>query len=438
MARADAAAGSALKTEPYWWQAAPRETPPVEPHPLPKTVDVAVVGAGYAGLTAALTLTRSGRSVVVLDAQTPGFGGSSRSGGMIGHGHRLSYAALKNRYGQANAVALLKEGMASLEYLIDFVATEKIDAQLQRTGRFRGAWLAADYEAMGREVDILRLEVGLDVELVSRAEQHREIATDAYHGGMVFPSHGGLHPALLHTGLLAVARKAGVTVIGHTPVTSIAKTAGGHEVRMARGTISARDVIATTNGYTGRATPGLARRLVPMPSYLIATERLGENRVKSLIPNSRMIVETGSKHLYYRPSPDRTRIVFGGRAALHPIPPEKSAARLMKSLTQILPELGGVQAEYAWSGNIAFTRSDLAAIGRQPDGIWYALGCNGSGVALMNYLGHKLALKVLGDPQGATAFDDIAFKAIPLYNGTPWFLPLMTGYYRAKDLWRGD
>jgi glycine/D-amino acid oxidase-like deaminating enzyme len=433
------AASMALNTEPYWWQAAPREVSAAVPPPVPSTADVAVIGAGYAGLSAALTLARAGRSVVVFDAETPGFGGSSRSGGMVGHGHRLSYAALKARYGQAKAVALIQEGMASLDFLIDLVTREKIDAQLQRTGRFRGAWLPAHYEAMGREADQLRDEVGLDVAVVPRAEQGREIATEAYHGGLLFPTHGAVHPALLHTGLLAVVRAAGVTVIGHTPVTGVTPSAGGgHTVATARGSVQARDVIATTNGYTGQPTPALARRLVPMPSYLIATERLGENRVKSLIPNGRMIVETGSKHLYYRPSPDRTRIVFGGRAALHPIPLDQSAARLLKSLVQILPELAGVRAEHAWSGNIAFTRSDLAGIGRQPDGIWYAAGCNGSGVALMPYLGHKLACKILDRPEGATAFDDIPIKPLPFYDGRPWFLPLMTGWYRAKDRWRGD
>lgn len=428
-----------MKSEPYWWVAAPREPASAAPAPLPASVDVAVIGAGYAGLTAALALARAGRSVIVLDADTPGFGGSSRSGGMIGHGHRLSYAALKARYGEAKAVALLREGMASLQFLIDLINRERIDCQLQQTGRFRGAWLPAHYEAMGAEADLLRREVGLDVAVIPRAEQGREIATDAYHGGLLFPSHGGVHPALLHTGLLAVARAAGVTVVGHTRVIGVvARGPGGHDVHTPRGQIAARTCIATTNGYTGKATPALARRLVPMPSYLIATERLGENRVKSLIPNGRMIVETGSKHLYYRPSPDGTRIVFGGRAALHPIPLERSAERLLSALTHILPDLAGVQAEHAWSGNIAFTRSDLAGIGQQRDGIWYAAGCNGSGVALMHYLGHKLALKVLGSADGATAFDDIPIDPVPLYDGRPWFLPLMTHYYRAKDLWRGN
>jgi glycine/D-amino acid oxidase-like deaminating enzyme len=454
-----------LVTTPYWWHG-PTLTP-AQLHeaeaaaaPVPATCDVAVIGAGYAGCMAALTLARAGRSVVMLDANEPGFGGSTRSGGMVGHGHRLSYPALKARHGQPKAVALLHEGMASLNFCVDLIADERLDAQFSRVGRFRGAWLPTDYDTMGREADQLRREVGLDVHLVPKSEQHREIATDAYHGGLLFPTHGGLHPAAFHAALLARTRTAGVTVLAHTPVTSVrhhADTAKGsngagygakraYAVNTARGTLIARDVITTTNGYTGRATLGLARRLVPMPSYMIATEDLGVERIKQVIPNSRMIVETGSKHLYFRPSPDGRRIILGGRAALHHIPLADAAQRLKHELQRLLPQLGDFNVSHCWSGQLAFTRSDLPAIGRTTTsapsgpatGVWYALGCNGSGVALMPYLGHKLALKVLGKPGHETAYDDVPFKALPLYDGTPWFQPALTYWWRAKDAWRGS
>jgi glycine/D-amino acid oxidase-like deaminating enzyme len=170
---------------------------------------------------------------------------------------------------------------------------------------------------------------------------------------------------------------------------------------------------------------------------MIATESLGTDRVKSLIPNGRMIVETRDKHLYYRPSPDGTRIVLGGRAALHPIQLDEAAEWLMNELRAIFPTLAGTRVSHVWTGNVAMTRSDLPGIG-QRDGIWFALGCNGSGVALMPYLGHKVALKVLGRRDGKTAFDDISFAAVPLYNGTAWFRPLMTWWFRARDRLRGN
>jgi gamma-glutamylputrescine oxidase len=446
---------------PYWWQAAPLEQPPAQLPALPKRIDVAIIGAGYAGLMAALTLVRAGRSVVVLDAHEPGFGGSTRSGGMVGHGHRLSYPALKARLGQAKAVQILHEGMASLNFCVDLIADEQLDAQFNRVGRFRGAWLPGDYDMMGREADELTREVGLDVHVVPRTEQRREIATDAYHGGLLFPSHGGLHPAAFHRALLARTRQAGATVLAHTPVTSVRQSRSARSVASStsdtdshrnnsrtggsvftiattRGDIIADAVIATTNGYTGRATLNLARRLVPMPSYLIATEDLGIDRVKAVIPNSRMIVETGSKHLYFRPSPDGRRIILGGRAALHHIPLKDAAQRLRLELQRLLPQLGDFSVSHCWSGQIAFTRSDLPAIGQTSSGLWYALGCNGSGVALMPYLGHKLALKILGQPDHVTAYDDVPFKAIPLYDGTPWFQPALTYWWRAKDAWRGN
>jgi glycine/D-amino acid oxidase-like deaminating enzyme len=164
---------------------------------------------------------------------------------------------------------------------------------------------------------------------------------------------------------------------------------------------------------------------------------LGENRVTDLIPNRRMIVETRAKHLYYRPSPDGKRIVLGGRAALHPIDLNLAAGRLRAELVALFPSLADAAVSHVWTGNVAMTRSDLAGIG-QRDGVWHVLGCNGSGVALMPYLGRKVALKMLGHPDGVTAFDDVPLPTVPFYSGKPWFLPLMTAWFRAKDRMRGD
>ena len=422
-------------SKPFWWEAAPRESE--QEVNLPATADCVVVGAGYAGLNAALTLARAGCSVVVCEAGPPGFGASSRSGGMIGHGHRLSYSNLIALYGAAKAKTLIGEGMASLDYVKQLINSEGIDARLSAVGRLRGAWTQADYDTMGREAELLRRDLGLPVDVVQKSDMHKEIASDSYQGGLVFHSHGGVHPALFQQGLLGVACSAGVEVAGFTPVTRIDRQIDHTLVHTQRGSIKARDVIVATNGYSAGPVLDFARRLVPMPSFLIATEEIGENRVRDLIPNLRMIVETREKHLYYRPSPDGKRIILGGRAALHPIDLEEAKVRLKKELVALFPSLAQTGISHVWTGNIAMTRSDLPGIGKL-GGLWYALGCNGSGVALMPYLGHKLALKILGDKEGVTAFDDIPFKAIPFYDGRPWFLPLMTAWYRGRDWLRGN
>jgi glycine/D-amino acid oxidase-like deaminating enzyme len=425
----------ALSHDPYWWDAAPREAP--QELTLPTQADIVIVGGGYAGLSAALTLSRAGRSVVVCEAGPPGFGASSRSGGMIGHGHRLSYSKLIEVHGPEKARALIGDGIASLAFVKTLIADESIDAALQPVGRMRGAWTAADYDTMGREADLLNRSFDLGIAVLQKSEMRSEIATDSYQGGLIFPTHGGVHPALFQQGLLAAARKAGALVAAYTPVTRLMRDGAGWRVSTGRGTIQAREVVVATNGYSGKPVADLAKRLVPMPSYLIATEELGENRVRSVIPNLRMIVETRAKHLYYRPSPDGKRIILGGRAALHPIPLDEAAQRLRRELVALFPSLADAAVTHCWTGNVAMTRSDLPGIG-QRDGIWYAMGCNGSGVALMPWLGRKLALKILGSEEGRTAFDDIPFTALPFYDGRPWFLPLMTAWFRAKDRWRGN
>src|SRR5437016_9934684 len=227
-----------LSHDPYWWDAAPRESPAEVA--LPKSCDVAIIGAGYAGLSAALTLARAGRSVVVLDALAPGEGASSRSGGMIGHGHRLSYTKLIERFGPQKAGDLIREGMASLEFAKAMIVDETIDAQLQVSGRVRGAWTKGDYAALTRDAQTLQRDLGIAVDVLSKADVRREIAADCYQGGLLFHAHGGVHPALFHRGLLQRARAAGAFVAGHTPVTAVRREATKFIVETARGNIEDR------------------------------------------------------------------------------------------------------------------------------------------------------------------------------------------------------
>lgn len=419
-----------LSTDPWWWEAAPGQA--CEPDGLPASVDVAIIGAGFTGLSAALELAKAGREVLVLDAGVPGEGASKRNGGMIGSGHRVGYAALEKKYDKRAAVALLKEGLEALAYTTDLIGREAIECQFQRCGRFRGAWRPEHYEAFGREVDLLKRVIGLEAHMVPRSEQHQEIATDAYHGGCVYPEHGGLHPGLFHQGLLDRAMGAGAKVAGMTPVTRLDQEASGFRLETARGTVMAGNVIVATNGYSGPVTPWVRRRLIPVASFIIATEPLADGEVQQLFPTSRMIVESRLRHCYFRPSPDGRRILFGGRADLVPTDLRQSAAVLRRLMLAVFPDLTDLKISHSWSGFVAFSRDHLPHLGAH-EGLHYALGYSGSGVAMAPYLGYRIANRVLGTAEGLSPFDKTPFPAIPFYNGTPWFLPIVERYYRWRE-----
>jgi len=419
--------------EPWWWEAAPRG---IHDAPLPKQTDVAVLGAGFTGLSAALTLSLAGRSVLVLDAESPGFGASSRNGGMIGSGHRRGFADLSKAFGEAKARDFIKEGLTSLAFTRGLIEREGIDCNLDICGRFRAAWRPQDYESLARDAEFQVREFGTEMSVVPRAEQSREVATDSYHGGVIFHQHGGLHPGLFHAGLCDRAQKAGAMVAGRAAVTRLQRESGGFRLTTARGTVAARDVIIATNGYTGRVTQDLRRGLVPVSSYIVATEPLGDNRIKTLIHGGRMIVETRSRHCYYRASPDGQRLIFGCRAALRAIDPRKSAPIARKLIVDLFPSLKEVKISHSWSGRLGMTRQQLPHVSKR-DGLHVALGFNGSGVAMAPYLGHKAALKVMGDPDGRTPFEETELTAVPFYDGRPWFLPFMDLYYDMKDRLEG-
>jgi glycine/D-amino acid oxidase-like deaminating enzyme len=290
----------------------------------------------------------------------------------------------------------------------------------------------AQFEGLARR--IANQPRGLEVEahMVPRAEQHAELGTDAYHGGVVYTRHASLDPGRYHQGLLERVVAAGATVIAHCPVTAIEKGSGGFRVVTALGTSRAREVVVATNGYTGTLTPWLRRRVIPIGSYIIATEPLPEAQMARLIPRNRIVSDTRKVVFYYRASPDRRRILFGGRVSNSETDPEISGPRLHAEMVKIFPELAGTRISHSWCGFIAYTFDELAHIGNH-DGLHYAMGYCGSGVGMASYLGMRLGQQVLGLNEGRTALDGLSFQTRPLYSGNPWFLAPAIHYYRWRD-----
>ena len=416
---------------PYWWEEAPRpELPDVQ---VSSNSDIVIVGAGYTGLTAAIELARAGRSVQIFDKNRAGEGASSRNGG-IGSGNlRISFSKMLATLGQTRAEAYYREGIDARKDLARFIADEDIQCHFGNVGRFTCATRPEHYDSLGREADLLNKHFDLGAFAVPKAEQHTEIGTEAFHGGVVRTDVGGLHPALLHQGILDRALEAGVSIHARTAVTGIRSEAGGFEVMTAGGRVTASDVIVATNGYTDAAAPWVRRRLVPVPSMIISTEPLDSKLIDRLCPKRRMLGDTNRIHHYFRPSPDGTRILFGGRVAGRPkIDAPVSHYHLRRKMVYIFPELETVGLSHVWWGYVAMNLDHLPQLAIK-DGVHYAVGFCGSGVAWARWFGRKAALKILGDPGGASAFEGQSFNAIPFYNGNPWFAPAAVAWYKFLD-----
>ena len=427
-----------MKEYPYWWDTLPAGTENLELRTrnsagVPSRADVVVVGAGYTGLAAARQLARAGASVAVIEREQAGWGASSRNGGQVLTGMKVEAATLVARYGESRARQLFDAATASIVRLEALVADERIDCDYVRSGHICVAFKPAHFEAFREEQALLSRVFDHDVELVPRADQRREIGSDAYHGVLVDERSGGLNPARYVRGLAVAAEAAGATIVSGVAVTSLQRQAGGWRVQTTSGDLQAQDVLMATNGYTDAAAPALQRRYVPIGSYIIATEPLAEDVAASLLPRRRMAFDTKHFLYYFRVTADR-RLLFGGRAEFGRPSPDttrRASAILSTGMTTIFPELGGVRIDYAWSGNVAFTRDQMPRAGRL-DEVYYAGGYCGHGVAMATYLGEQIARRIAGEPIDHPLFDD-RFPPIPMYTGNPWFLPLVGAYYQVLD-----
>jgi glycine/D-amino acid oxidase-like deaminating enzyme len=422
-----------FKPLPYWWEAYRPATGDLVD--VPRKARVVIVGAGYAGLSCAIELADAGVEACVLEAAELGAGASTRSGGGVSGGVNIgkSFTGKVLTRDPAVVKTILASGHDAFSLIETLIEREKIDCFWEKKGRFVGAWTPKDYKFQESRVANLNAGANSGAYMVSRERQREEMASDYYYGGMVVERSAKLHPALYYKGLLEAARRRKITICAKAAADRIDKQGNGWRIITSRGAIEAGDLVIATNGYTGDATPQLKRRLIPLASHIIATEELPADLARSLIPKGRTLADTKRVLCYYRMSPDNRRMIFGGRARFTPVTPAVSAPILHRFMTDRFPQLQGIRLTHAWTGNVAFTWDALPHTGVM-DGMHYALGCNGSGVAMMTYLGHQTARRIVGGANTTCGFELANFPDFPLYNGSPnWALPAIGAYYRFRD-----
>ncbi len=422
------------KFSPYWWEDQPKYS---ESNGIPVKADVVIVGAGFTGLSAAITLAKSELSVIVFDSEEIGFGASTRNGGMLGSGHKVSPQQADKKYGLEIAGQIHKEANASLAFTTNLIKDNNIDCDLQICGRLRTSWVPQDQVSMSENLNKLKAIDHFNSKMIDPHLMSESIKTDLYFGGQYYQDHGSVHPRKFHYGLHQLAIDAGVKVFGNKPVKKVTRLStdekDGFIVSISNETINCKNVLIATNGYT-RPTLSkyLSRRILPVPSYIITTDEIGIERVNALMPGGLCIVETRKRYCYYRPTPCGKRIMIGTRAAMHLISAEKALPILQKTLSEIFPELDGVKVSHCWTGFTGFSFSMLPNLGSH-NGIYSAMGYCGNGVAMAPYLGHMAALKILEPDKKVTVFEDTSLQSRPYYFGKPWFLPIASAYFKVYD-----
>jgi glycine/D-amino acid oxidase-like deaminating enzyme len=355
---------------------------------------------------------------------------------MVLTGLKLGAHTLLQKYGRVRARRLFAASLRAIDCVEQLVREGGIACDFARCGHLEVAVKPAHFRAFQEAAETMAHEFGHTTRIVAAADLREEIGARGYHGGLVDEVSGGLNPARYVAGLARSAQAAGAQLFEQARVERVARADGGYRVQTARGTLRAENVIVATSGYTGRATPAHQRRIVPIGSYIIVTDPLPTELARELSPRNRMIFDSKNFLYYYRLTPDN-RMLFGGRAGFVPATPAtvtESAGILQRAMWSVYPQLNGFEAAYAWGGTLDFAFDLMPHAGRL-DGLWFALGYAGHGVALATYLGTALAGLVAGEAE-ENPFAEIVFPGAPLglYDGRPWFLPFAEVWYKFLDL----
>jgi glycine/D-amino acid oxidase-like deaminating enzyme len=423
-----------MKLTPYWLDTS-RPGPDRSATEIGGDVDVAVVGAGLTGSSAALHLARKGAKVAILERETVAWGASGRNGGMATPGLAIGFRDAIARYGLPTAKAMYLTYNDAIDSIEKLVGEEGIECDFARTGKLNLAAKPAHFDGLRKTHEVLAERVGYQTHLVPKDQLRSEIGSDHYHGAMIDPAGAGLHVGKFTRGLAESAARTGVEIHEKAPVTEVRRLDGTrHEVITPRGSVRAEQVLVATSGYTRRPFRWLQVRVAPVGSFIIVTEPLGEGVCDELMPTRRMASDTKNLLYYFRITPDH-RLLFGGRARFAMAGPgsdEKSGRILQKAMVSVFPQLANARVDYCWGGLVDMSMDRMVHAGEH-GGLFYSVGYSGHGVQMATYMGKQMAEYMNGLPE-ANPWRDLRFKRIPGHVGPPWFLPFAGAYYKFQDL----
>lgn len=389
---------------------------------LPREVDVAVVGGGFTGLSAAYHAAKQGLSVAVLEAHTVNWGASGRNGGMATTGLAIGFGSAVKRYGERRAVAYFEEYNKAIDLVENLVSEHDLDVDYARTGKMNLAVKPQHFAGMQRSAEQLNRLVGQSVSLVDRANIRSEVGSDAYHGAMIDPKGAGMHVGKFGHELARLAIEAGATIHEQAEVVDFERIGSGamHILKTSRGNVKAGAVILGTSGYTGKPFGWNQRRIIPVGSFITVTEPLAQDVVDELLPNRRMTSTMVNFTHYFRITPDN-RLLFGGRARFalsDPSQDRESGEILLKARDEIFPQLRDARTDYMWGGLVDISMDQMPHAG-QHEGMFYSHSYCGHGVQMANYMGKVMVDVVKGNPE-ANLWRDLRHPWIPGYYGNPW------------------
>jgi len=427
-----------VKLDSYWTDSAAAYRP--AQRELPAQADVAIVGGGFSGLSAALAFARRGASVVVLEAgDRVAAEASGRNGGHVNNGLAVDYAEVAAKVGVERARGWYRAYDDAVDTVERIVRDEAIDCDFLRHGKLKLATRPGQLDALRRSAERLVGDgVDTDVEVLDAGRVRAEVQSERFHGGLLYKRSAQMHMGRFAGGLAAAAERRGAHIHTGTRVDSLERIGSGqaHRLVTSRGTLTAQQVLLATGatrhgGY--RSFGWLRRRIVPIGSFIVVTEPLGAERAGALLAARRTYTTVANIHHYFRLTVDH-RLVFGGRARFAVSSPQSDAASgeiLRAGLTETFPQLAGVQLDYCWGGLVDITRDRLPHAGER-DGLYYTMGYSGHGTQMSVHMGERMAALMCGDAR-ANPWRDRAWPAIPGHFGTPWFLPAVGLYYRLKD-----